>query len=161
MLFSSFAISSVSCRIMPFNGAVLRTQQTATCVNQCSKNYRNWLFTDSLHAPTSIVRSPKSLRALKWDSRRNSLDISKAEIQAGMSEFDPAQRRDAVSTIDSWQLVGKKPALTGHFAHSRRLSSLWKRATLTRISRKSPADIAEIPTLGRLSAETISIPATW
>jgi hypothetical protein len=46
--------------------------------------------------PLPLWKGRKVSRGENRASRRNSLDISKADIQLGMSEFDPSQGSQAV-----------------------------------------------------------------
>jgi hypothetical protein len=81
-----------------FNSVSFWTKQTASCAIQCSKNGSNSFFTDSLQASHfNCEKAEKSPGMKTRPSRGNSLDISKAKTQSGMSEFDPSQGSQPVT----------------------------------------------------------------
>ena len=90
-------------------------------------------------------------------SRRNCLDISKAETQSVMSEFDPSQGSHPVlrpGEVYNLRLTCPEIPAFHAFDFALKLSVSRSRG---RNSEKSPALSAEIPVLQRFSAETSSI----
>ena len=123
-------------------------KRTASCAFQCSKKRLQFVFPDSLQAPTWIVRRPKSLRHETTFSRRNSLDISKAETQSGMSEFDPSQGSQPVRVRPGFPRNARMGRKSRLFAHSTFVSDSRFADLEDGNRRKSPASSAKFPFCG-------------
>jgi hypothetical protein len=90
-------------------------------------------------------------------SRRNSLEISKAETQSGMCEFDPSQGSHPVTQfVADYNLRATGPEFRA-FRALALVSKLPVSVTRSRNRGKSPTYTSKTPVLRRLLAETGSI----
>jgi len=102
-------------------------------------------------------KADKSPGAKSLLSTRNSIDISKAEIHLGMSEFDPSQGSQPVLRFSRLPKGRENCPEIRAFRAFGFVSGLLVRLTWGGNRRKSPASSGNIPVLRRLSAETGSI----
>jgi hypothetical protein len=126
---------------------VLRAKRTARGVSECSKSANYPFFGPSQDSHFGSKKAEKSPRLKARLSRRNSRDISKADIHLRMSEFDPSQ---GSHTLTRPKIVvnfyARSLQFAGIFAYWSSLQEL-KIGNWARICRKSPAYTVEIPVL--------------